>query len=190
MRWLTLRLVELPVDIADLALISQEQFTTRSAGLHVSAIINDIMNKSGLRDSNGYTREDLDAFAIFGRIWERYLAETMFRPPRYQRIGEVELDGIVGSPDAVDVEDGSVHEYKCTWKSSKTPIEQFNWYWWQIKAYCWMIGSNEAVLYPVFINGDWKPPKPVANIKYRATFSNGELKDNWNMLLRNAKEMV
>lgn len=168
--------------------ISPEQLAPRTAGLHVSSIIQYISETVGRRD-NEMTREQLDRYAIFGRIWEKHLADALFIPPRYERIGEVERDGIIGSPDSIDLDSHSIQEFKCTWKSVKRPIETFNEWFWQIKAYCFMLDTPRATLYPVFINGDWKPPCPQFGKAIDCVFSLMELKENWAMLERNAEEM-
>src|SRR5208283_870022 len=179
-----MKLVEYPVNIVDLALISQEQFQERSAGLHVSAIIDYISRSLGRRD-NDFNRDDLDAFAIVGRVFEHHLAQTIFRPPRYVRPGEVELDGIVGSPDAIDLDDLAIVEFKATWKSSKRPIDSLREYFWQIQSYCWMTGIHKARLYVFYVCGDWSPPKPIWPPKaWEIEFSKSELEANWEMIKR------
>jgi hypothetical protein len=181
------KITERVVDIKGLAL-SDEQSATRSPGLHISSIVDYLATSIGRRDNN-FTREQLDQYAIFGRIWEHHLANALFKPPRYQRIGEIEKDGIIGSPDSVDTEDWSVQEFKCTWKSSARPPESFHEYWWQVKSYCHMLSMNRATLYPVFICGDWKPPVPSARVAWDVVFSHQELLENWNMILRASREM-
>lgn len=181
-----MRLVELPVSIADLSHISEEQSAVRSTGLHVSQIINHIAVSSGLQKANDFDDEDLGMFASIGRLWERTLAEIMFPPPRYQRPGELEFDGVFGSPDAVDSDDCCLMEFKCTWRSSSRPIETFYKYKWQVAAYCHMLGITKCRLYVLFICGNWKPPVP----QYKAweiTFTERELRENWDMLKRNTE---
>ena len=184
-----MKLRELSVDVADFLPISEEQLAPRSLGLHVSQIINNISTTIGRRD-NDFTRDDLDAFAVVGRLFERILAETIFRPPRYVRPGEITVDDIIGSPDAVDCDDGAVVEIKATWKSSKRGIDTLREYWWQQMAYCHMLGVNVSKLYVFYVCGDWSPPKPSWPPKaWEAEFSGHELKDNWAMLKRNGREL-
>lgn len=183
-----MRLTELAVDLADIGHISQEQSQPRSVGLHVSAIVNYLSQSLGRRE-NSFSRDDLDAFAVVGRMFERYLAEALFTPPRYHRPGEIERDGIIGSPDAVDCDDGAVVEIKATWKSSRHDIQSFREYWWQQMAYCYMLDVNVSRLYVFYVCGDWSPPKPSWPPRaWEAEFSRSELANNWAMLCRN-KEM-
>lgn len=184
-----MRLTELNVNAADLDNISQEQLGTRSVGLHVSAIIRHIMVTSGLAESgNDFTDDDLNMFATIGRLWEQMLADVLFRPPRYIRPGELELDGIFGSPDAVDCDDSCLMEFKVTWKSSNRAIESFFKYMLQVKAYCHMLKLTRCRLYVFFVCGNWRPPIPQFKA-WEIEFSEHELKDNWRMLVRNGEQL-
>lgn len=181
-----MKLVERKVDITQLAL-SDEQSAIRSKGLHISSVISYLSEKIGRRD-NGMTREQLDQYAIFGRIWEQYLADRTFTRPRYERIGEIEKDGIIGSPDAVDTHEWAVQEYKCWWRSSNKPIEDSREAFWQIQAYCYMLGMTRASLHVAFVCGNWRPPIPETRA-WDITFTVPELKANWEMIMQAAREM-
>jgi hypothetical protein len=168
--------------------VSSEQTAPRSAGIHVSQIIRHINAKVGPR-RNEMSEENLNAYAIFGRIWEQYLADATFKAPRYERVGELEVDGIIGSPDAVDTVDWRIMEYKCWWRSSSRDVMEYRDVFWQIKAYCFMLGLVRAQLIVAFVCGDWKPPIP----KVRAwdmVFTPQELRENWAMLKENSKELL
>ena len=183
-----MKVTELTVDVADLAQISQEQFQPRSAGLHVSQIIRHIVTTSGLAEVNDFTEDDLNMFAIIGRLWEEMLARTLFKPPRYQRPGEIECDGIFGSPDAVDTDDCCLMEFKVTWKSSNRAIESFFKYMLQVKAYCHMLGLTKVRLYVFYVAGNWRPPIPQLKA-WELEFAPHELKDNWRMLVQNGRDI-
>lgn len=181
-----MKLTERTIDISGLA-ISPEQEAPRSEGCHVSSIINYLSTSLGRRE-NTFTRADLDLFAILGRVFEVVLARTMFPPPRYVRLGELECDGIIGSPDAFDCEDMAVVEMKATWKSSSREIESFSEYWWQLKSYCKLTQTTKATLVVFFVCGNWKPPVPQLRC-WDATFTDAEIAENWAMITRN-KEMA
>jgi hypothetical protein len=117
------------------------------------------------------------------------LANVLFKPPRYVRPGELELDGVYGSPDAVDCDDACLMEFKVTWKSSNRAIESFFKYMLQVKAYCHMLGLTKCRLYVFFVCGNWKPPIPQFKA-WEIEFSAHELKDNWRMLVRNGQELL
>lgn len=164
-------------------ILSPEQLSERTPGTHVSAIIHRISESIGRRKGD-FSESDLDQFAAIGRLWEAQLALSLFPPPRYIRLGELECDGIIGSPDAYDTQDQAVIEMKVTWKSAKRPIEEFREYWWQAQSYCHITQTCRAILPVLFVCGDYKPPVPVFR-QYKALFTPQELRSNWEMMLRN-----
>ena len=182
-----MKLTERILDLSQLVL-SSEQTQVRSGGIHVSSVIRHISKQIGRQKENTFTEADLDKFALVGRLWEAQLAAAMFQPPRYERIGEIEKDGIIGSPDAIDTVDWAVMEFKVTWKSAKRDIAEFHNYWRQIKAYCAMVGCVRAKLAVFYVCGNYSPPVPIAR-EYSVIFTPAELNDNWAMLQREAQAL-
>lgn len=185
-----MKLEEVGADIGNL-IISDEQSRPRDPGLHVSDVIK-YMRKSLGKDAE-WREDELEISAQLGRVWERIVARTLADAhgdaARYFRPDPVCRDGIVGSPDGIDCRDDAVLEYKCTWRSSNRDIElSFPHYWWQVKSYCWMTGLDVARLYVLFINGDYRGTGPVFK-GWQAHFTERELKDNWRMILTQAKDM-
>lgn len=178
-----------PLDLSGLVL-SDEQGMTRTKGVHVSGIIKHILQTSGLQKENNFTEDDLQDFANVGRLWERILSETLYPPPRYERVGELEMDGIIGSPDALDTQDMADVEMKVTWVSSRDFVnrQKFREYLWQVKSYCRYLGTCRAVIPVLHINGDYRPPKPQA-LKYTLLFTPQEIKENWQMMIRNKETL-
>lgn len=172
----------------------------RSSGVHVSEIIRSIENevtKKGKRKPQQELSEDerrrMGAYTSAGFAWEeiirRHLVEMQITSnDRYSSPGEVERDGIFGTPDWFDIEDFCVEEFKCTWRSSRRDISADFWSWWvQIKAYCWMLGVETARLRVFFVNGDYRESGPQIR-QWQASFDEAELKANWKMLVQHAKE--
>jgi hypothetical protein len=183
----------------------------RSSGLHVSDII------ASLNEQVDPLPEALlDYYGRVGFVVERvfeYGIASACLSDRYIRLGELELDGIAGSPDMIDTEQWTVIDTKCKWCSSKWAgvegatqqeiQDAVSSKFWkesvQLKTYCHMVtqctekACNVGELWFCFINGDYKeiakgvrsPPHWVAR---RFTFTNAELKDNWAMLVNHAKE--
>jgi hypothetical protein len=181
------RMSERTVSMAGLVL-SPEQSQPRSPGIHVSSVIRHMSKAIGRQKENDFTEQDLDMFASVGRIFEVQLATAMCPPPRYERVGEIECDGIIGSPDAIDTVDWSVQEYKANFASANHPIESRIEYFWQMKAYCHMLGMCRASLFVFYVGGTWRPPIPVFKA-WDILFSPSELEENWQMILTNAKEL-
>lgn len=171
-------------------MLSSEQTAVRSRGVHVSAIVDYISRTIGRRD-NTFTQAHLDSFASIGRAFEGYMAQSVFPPPRYERVGELECDGIIGSPDAIDIEELSVMELKVRWHSSAKPIQEQREIFWQVMAYCHMLHTVKAVLVVLYVCGDWKPPVPTWPPRaWQVAFTPGELMQNWEMLRRQRDDML
>lgn len=165
----------------------------RSPGIHVSEVIHDLCIRLGHYeerelDSAGLTRMQLGSsfeWAIANRWALQY-------PDRYLPMGEMEKDGIFGTPDLVDIEDWAVEEIKLTWVSSRhEPDSQKFWrYWVQIKSYCMMVGTNIGRLSVCHVNGDYKYNDggggPVYR-KWERQFEDHELAENWRLITTHAK---
>lgn len=179
-----------PLDLTKLAL-SEEQSRPRTSGVHVSSVIRHIVHTSGIQKDSGFTEDDLDAFAVIGRLWERVLADALYTPPRYDRPGEIEKDGILGSPDAVDFEECAVREMKVTWVSAKRFEERvkFRLYCWQAGAYCHMLDWPRCIFDVLHVRGDYTTGVPIAR-QYKVLWTPQELKGNWAMLRRNIPDGV
>ena len=168
----------------------------RSEGLHMSDIIRDIYFKmqgqeadrtidqaARMRMEMGFYWED-----VFSRAWADREAQagTIFRPD------EGEKDGIFYSPDgilipAISTSDFALEEYKCTWTSSSRLVID-NWRWMtQIKGYMHGLGLDLARLRVFYVNGNYKNREPeYAVYEIRAGYE-GELQENWDMLVTHAK---
>lgn len=170
--------------------------SARNTGmLHLSDVAHYIDHKMGLSKRNKSTNQwNMMAAAEVGFLWEDVLSLVLAN--RYAaRIGEVELDGIVGSPDGVSDNDPLKvwpivdEEYKATWRSINKDPESI-WYWMcQFKSYCKMLGVRVTVLRVLYINGDYKGSGPLAK-QFRLEFSEMELDENWAMILNHRDEML
>lgn len=167
-------------------ILSPEQLQARTDGVHVSAIVKQLSNAVEGKQQGDFTEEQLNSFAVLGRLWEAQLSEALFKEPRYIRPGEVECDGIIGSPDCVDTEDWTLQEFKVTWQSLNDfeGKPKFRDYLWQIKSYCYMLGMCNARLIVLFVCGDWRPPVPRA-FDWRLKFTTQELMEHWHMMQAN-----
>ena len=174
-----------PFDLSSL-IISPEQIQPRTEGAHVSHIVRKLSRAMGRRDGD-FTDEQLDKFAIVGRLWERVLADCLFTKPRYERIGEVDSDGIIGSPDCVDTVQWSVLEFKVTWKSYRDFEGTQKWweYLAQVKSYCHMMGMVRARLIVLFVCGNWRDDIVPQAYEWDLLFTVQELEEHWRMMRAN-----
>lgn len=183
----------------------------RSPGLHVSEIIADVGRIMGYLKRDD--QDELDwtlaryrlAFGqdvarmfpsvfyrvVLGLSWEWWLGSRL--DINFHGIGELERDGIVGTPDGLSF-DGipTLHEIKLTWKSSRSDREDpfmriSNEFMWlaQTKAYCWQASEavpvSRAHLHVYWVNGNYKNSGPEYRL-YQLDFEERELEANWRLL--------
>lgn len=167
------------------------QDPVRSQGtVHLTEVIRDLMEVSQMqRTASGsvWGRSELDLAAETGFMWEEMIS-TALKDRLPCRIGEVELDGIVMSPDGIEVYNGEsiLSEYKVVWaSSSKSPADNFKWMA-QVKGYCKALGMTKVRMYILYLNGNWKPPQPQYKC-FLIEFTELELQENWDMILGHAR---
>lgn len=162
----------------------------RSEGVHLTDVIRDLMVTAQMqRTASGsfWLQGDLEMAGEVGFMWEEVLSRAL-KDRLPCRIGEVELDGITMSPDGIEVVDGEsiLSEYKVAWASSrKEPTENFKWMA-QVKGYCKALGMSKVKMYILYLNGDWKPPKPQYKC-FLISFSQLEIDEGWEMILGHAR---
>jgi hypothetical protein len=186
----------------------------RTAGVHVSELIRDVALRMGLllskedegeldwtlaryRLARGEDAATLYPAAIYrvalGLAWERWYGEQC-PEVNFHDIGEIERDGIIGSPDGLSVAgDGAlvVHEIKLTWKSSRDGREDAEerlsaeWMWLaQIKCYMAMLARTiqapvtRAELHVFWVCGNYRGSGPQAR-RYELEFMAEEVEKTW-----------
>lgn len=157
--------------------------------LHVSDIYTNISNRLHHKSSKNPTSEMMsnELFKQVGFLFEIALSNA-FGENLGIRPGEIERDGIVGSPDGINFMSGRLEEYKVTWKSSNNSPED-NWRWMtQIKAYLKLTGLSECLLRVLYVMGNYKGSGPQYR-EYLLSFTEEEIEENWEMLVTHAKTM-
>lgn len=125
----------------------------------------------------GCAFEDLVASSLVNR-WSTFL------PDRFLKVGQLETaDGLIGTPDLVDIVDNVIHEVKLTNMSSRHDIEseKFWKYWVQLQEYCWMWGTRRGRLHIGFLRGDYTGIEVDYKV-WEADFTKQELIENHRML--------
>lgn len=156
---------------------------------HVTNLLREIGAKTKLMPDYSSSTWDVGLAGDVGFMWEEVLTLVLGkRMAEVYRPGEIERDGIVGSPDGLGDDPWSQHplvieEYKATWRSSRNmPWE--NWYWMgQGKAYCHMMDIPVLIMRIVHLNGDYAGSGPIYRVA-RIEFTEEELQANWRMLLQ------
>jgi len=183
-----MKITEIPFGIK--ATDFSEDTHTRSEGLHLGSVLDRIQDL--LYPVENKWKGDM-AMGI-GFLWERILTwvmlKALYESGKLLRPGELHVDGIYMNPDGYAPDDHVLCEYKATWKSTSHPIDSSKYwrYWMQIKAYCYAIRATKARLYVLHVMGDWRNSGPIP-LAYEAEFTTRELKDNWQMIVREAERI-
>lgn len=181
--------------------------TDRPAGRHISGIIRSLCIALG-HYASGDRDMPKNKMAV-GSALEHALAHRMMlaEPDRYYRRWDDDYqywkndkkvsrryDGHVyhGTIDLLDVRDWAIEEIKLTWMSSRHAVDSAKLarFWWQLKAYCYMMGVTTGRLTVVFIVGDYqKDSNDIDGLTWEKEFTVEELERNWTMLMNHAAEM-
>ena len=160
--------------------------------LHLSDIAHYIEYKMKYGPKKQANDWDLPWAGEVGFMWEDVLSLVMGER-NSTRVGEIECEGIVGSPDGIGPDPLGIYpivnvEDKCTWRSSnKTP--DMIWYWTcQFKSYCYMLGVTVTILRALYLMGDYRGSGPQA-LHYRLEFTAQDLVENWAMIKAHEAEM-
>lgn len=159
--------------------------------LHLSTVYRDMEEQALLQRKNEMTQDELAWYGAAGFLWEHVFSmahrDAVLRGDLI-RPDEWELDGIVGSPDAIRVTDWTLVELKFRWMSVNK-FDQLEKHFWleliQIKGYCKLIGTQTAELWVFFCNGDYKPPRPTVR-GVALEFSEQEIEESWRTIRNHA----
>jgi hypothetical protein len=169
----------------------------RSRGVHISQIYGDLHRRL---DPTRFTGGEPDPLLLeAGLAWETILEEGLKARMAVSRPGEfVSPEGIKLSPDLV-MFNGSVKvgEIKLTWMSCKEmPVERSNHlppkfsHWLrQIQFYCSVLDTDQARLIAFFVNGDYGKSRGPRLLAWDMLFTQRELNENYQMLIRHGEEM-
>lgn len=196
-----MRIVELQPEIDPGQIAREQSGLVRSPGIHVSDVIRHIENtvtKKGKRPPTSELSRDeirrMGNYTSVGWAWEAVLRTSLTKvwyEDYIVPVGEIECDGLTGTPDGLNTEEVCVEEFKATWRSSRRSrdLEGEFWSWMvQIKAYCHMLALLEARLRVFFVNGNYRSSGPEIKV-WALSFTREELKQNWKMLLVGAESL-
>jgi len=163
----------------------------RAPGLHLSDVLDSLEEEvfKIKRPARSWGEGDTICMDT-GFLFEEALSYAMSDSMAERLDSEVELDGILGSPDGIrfETDPWTLEEFKATWKSSNNRVED-NWRWLtQIKSYLWMIGGgmDTCILRVLYLNGNYKGSGPQYRA-YELTFTEPELRSNWKMIKKEAR---
>lgn len=170
---------------------------TRSAGLHVSEIYGRLMARLEPKKYGKPIDAEARLRMEVGILFENMLEQGLREKYATTRVGEVvSPEGIILSPDGVNPTLCRGEEYKATFKSCRdglvdddgAPYLKFLAWFIQMKAYAKWLYLSDWILRVFFIAGDYNRPLLPQFRTYYISFSDEEIDDNWEMLLRIARE--
>jgi hypothetical protein len=178
---------KLPDTLDDLLL---DASPVRTPGLHLSQIIRSILQSI---EPKKYTDGPVDPlYTDPGFTFERVL-ETAWASRRADlfRPGEFERDGVLCSPDYLDLAgpEPVLIESKMTEMSMiGCPTEpKFRKWLWQIAAYCHVLELKKARLHVLWMRGDYKKVRRAYEV-FEITWEQSELEATWLLLTNHARE--
>jgi hypothetical protein len=184
----------------------------RRPGLHVSDIIRSLMEAldGKVGSSQEVIPDDVKAKFEAGyaaeAAFEAGFRETATHEDLGERIGEIEYEGVWGSPDGVArlyslgdpdlLQELCLDEVKCSWMSPKKhkPHEIMRWRM-QVLAYCKMLQETYHVpchtvrWWCYWVNGMYEYPLKPVPIRYTYVVSDQEICENWLMLMNHRRNM-
>lgn len=188
----------LPMDFSPVGSGLPRSQTPDTGLVHITAAIRAIEATLGTTYGKGGKEWDRDLTMETGFLWENVLETAMAERWPYGPIirpGEVTDAPLVGSPDGLgpDPEDPSsltVYEYKCTWTSTRKPMED-RWSWLtQAAAYCHMLGVRVAIFHVLHLNGNYRDARGPTYLAHRVVFADHEIAETWEMLRNQALKLL
>lgn len=158
------------------------------AKIHLSEILSYLGGVFGHFDpSDKISQRNIDLGLAFERGMT--LPLVMVYPGRYLYNVPIERDGILMTPDLVDMwNDDLVDEYKLTWSNEEPGSPKFWRFETQLGAYCYGYRTTRGRLIVGRVN-EWS--KEVSAIKvYHYTFTQQELLENWLQIKGAQRAMI
>jgi len=186
-------ITEIPFDYSTLSLSEEDEFRTRSPGLHLTDITRAMLLEAGLakwkeeKDPNKKKMQFEKGF-LFERIIQHCLKTQMEKDVRdsrgaLYRPGEYLDSAVMGTPDAINLQESVLEEWKATAISPKNLTKDNLFYekpeWkWAAGWHCEHFGLD-SVVFRIWHHREFDP-----TIKqYKATFTPSELRDNKEKIL-------
>lgn len=164
-----------------------EASPARTPGLHLSQIIRSLCQAAEPGKYAGpinplYTDPGFTFERVLETAWANRHAGQIFRP------GEFERDGILCSPDYVDLATNELVESKMTEMSMVgCPTEpKFRKWLWQIGAYCHVLDLSVARLHVLWLRGNYKDVRRAYSVD-RITWAPGETAKMWGLMTDHAR---
>jgi hypothetical protein len=178
--------------------LSPERDRIRTPGIHLTAITKDMLLTSGINRAGRSQMSQQEQHLTFekGFLWERIIEAALqaqmevdmeASPYDLIRPGEVQMDGIYMTPDAINIRRNCVEEWKSTAMRSANfdiPTRRIEWLW-QAGAYARYFGMTKAT-FRVWHHAEMPPVVTQFDVEWTPQ----EIEDNWRRILDHYQFML
>lgn len=184
-------IIEIPFDYSTLSLSEEDEFRTRTPGLHLSDITKAMLLEAGLKkwkDEPDSIKRQMQFQKGF--LWERVIGHILTlsdKRPILYRPGEYQTDGVIGTPDAINLTENALEEWKATAISTKNLTKDNLFY--EKPEWKWAAGWHCAhfqlpyVIFRIWHHREFDPTVK----QYQVSFTLAELRDNKEKLINFAR---
>lgn len=167
----------------------------RTPGVHVQAVnkyLGIAAGKLSDSDDDGYpfqrfTPECYPLMPALGVAWEEFRASLYADDELLWQWGELERDGIYGTPDGLWLVDPKTAVWECKRTSKKMQSVGDVWmYMKQGMSYCAMLGQNRTKYDVLWDMGDYSRPYQPKSTEALVEFSDKEIEDWWRIVVKAA----
>lgn len=191
-------ITEIPFDYSTLSLSEEDEFRSRSPGLHLTDITKNMLSTAGMGYKDDPTADPIKRKMQFekGFLWERIIQHILqaqmnrdisMSSGKLIRTGEYTSCGVIATPDAVDADLWHLEEWKATAISPKNlnaetlAYKKPEWLWaagWHLHYF-----GMSSVVYRIWHHREFDP-----TIKqYKVSFTPEELLDIHDRIINHAK---
>jgi hypothetical protein len=190
-------ITEIPFDYSTLSLSEEDEFRTRSPGLHLTDITKDMLTvaRLGFKEDPGADPNKRKMQFEKGFLWERLIQHILqaqevkagILSGRLVRTGEYVYENVIATPDAVDMVALHLEEWKATAISPKNlnkdtlRYKKPEWLWaaaWHLHYF-----GMDSVIYRIWHHREFEPTIQ----QLRVTFTPEEKLDNHDRIINHAK---
>lgn len=194
-----MQIAEIQVDPSQYASTNFAHEThTRTAGTHLSHILMLIIEAQSSSNRPDLSEEQLEAYRTFGFLFERVLFDILLQDRRIERVGELKQDGIIITPDALDLDRHENIEAKVTWRGMPEDVrdmteqlhdpDRFSYWRMQMLAQCKGLNTLDQQLWTFFANGNYKDKRVPTLRRWQIKWTREEVERNWEMIYKFAKK--
>lgn len=173
----------------------------RSPGLHHSEVLKDFLVSTGYKQyedkslDNDNDKKNLITRWQLGSAFEDIIADRYDKhfPGKYIRSSELEIDGLVITPDLITSSDCTPDSIKLTWLSSRNDInsDTFTYHWLQLASECVALGVDIARLHICHVNGAYDYGNPAVHFNvWQRQFNPKWLDSHRTRILRHRDKML